>query len=293
MYTYDVNQLRTKLDEIIRQNVELPVWNWLQQNIAPDSQAKFNTTFAILPRKTGKGAIQVSKEQRESITAIRPHLFIQHWTIDQICRVRQLLEQDATSQEEYVNRIEALFAGAEMNEQVALYASLPVLAYPQQWTKRCAEGIRSNIGDVLQAIMCNNPYPAEYLDDTAWNQLVLKAFFTEKPVHQIIGLDERANPQLAKILSDYAHERWAAHRTVNPLLWRCVGHFIDETLFLDIAKTAQSENPVEREAALLACTTSTYLPARDLVEQQAFAPLHENSKLSWEIIAQKATAVAH
>ncbi|GAA4340928.1 hypothetical protein GCM10023184_38970 [Flaviaesturariibacter amylovorans] len=157
---------------------------------------------------------------------------------------------------------------------------------------RCAEGIRSNIGDVLQAIMCNNPYPSENLEEAAWNQMVLKAFFTEKPVEQIIGLDERANRELAKILSDYAHERWAAHRPVNPLLWRCVGPFIDEKIFPDIEKIARSEQPLEREAALLACSRSNYAPAQALLQHGAFALSAEEEKERWNGISKKAKAAA-
>ena len=158
--------------------------------------------------------------------------------MDRLCRVWLLLHINSSDKDKYFHTIENLFLAAEMHEQVALYSALPVLAYPQHWRKRCAEGIRSNIGDVLLSIMCHNTYPSEQLDDAAWNQMVLKAFFTEKPVHQIIGLDERANKELSMILSDYAHERWAAHRTVNPLLWRCAGAFIDENLFSDMERVA-------------------------------------------------------
>ena len=63
-----------------------------------------------------------------------------------------------------------------MNELVALYSALPLLAYPEAWVHRCTEGIRSNIGPVLEAIMIANPYPSENLSEAAWNQVVLKAF---------------------------------------------------------------------------------------------------------------------
>src|SRR5699024_3254500 len=119
---------------------------------------------------------------------------------------------DPADKDTYFRIIENLFLAAEMSELVALYSSLPLLAYPELWTKRCAEGIRSNIGSVLESIMYQNPYPAENLNQAAWNQLVLKAFFTDKAVNNIYGLEERANSELASILSDYAHERWAAHR---------------------------------------------------------------------------------
>ena len=89
-----------------------------------------------------------------------------------------------------------------MNELVALYSALPVLAYPEIWKMRCAEGIRSNIGHVLESIMYNNPYPMQYLDEKAWNQLILKAFFTDKDINLIPGIDKRANAELARTRSD-------------------------------------------------------------------------------------------
>jgi hypothetical protein len=192
------------------------------------------------------------------------------------------------NRQEYVKSIEALFSAAEMNELAALYASLPFLSYPEQWRTRCAEGIRSNIGLVLEAIICFNPYPADQLDEKAWNQLVLKAFFTEKPVNEVIGLDERSNQELANTLCDYAHERWAAGRQVNPLLWRCVAPFINAENFADIRRVAASENTVDREAAALACYNSKYKPAQELLENMnELKQLIERGDLSWETVAQK------
>lgn len=293
MYTYDVNCLLGQLDGIIQQHVEAPAWSWLQQNSILDSDAKLNTAFALVPRKVGKTNIAISNEKQADIATIRPGFVINGWAIDRLCRIWLLLQLDASDQLIYTRRLEALFLAAEMNELVALYSALPVLAYPQHWRKRCSEGIRSNIGDVLLAIMCHNPYPSEQLDNAAWNQMVLKAFFTEKPVHQIIGLDERANKELATILSDYAHERWAAHRSVNPLLWRCISCFIDDTLYPDIEKIAFSNDPLERDAALLACSKSSYLPAKELLQHHALSQSLTGETKSWENIAQRSlTAVA-
>ena len=107
----------------------------------------------------------------------------------------------ANDQEGYYKKIETLFTTAAMNELVALYSALPVLHWVRSLARTaCTEGIRSKLGTVLEAIMCNNAYPAQYLEDKEWNQLVLKAFFTEKPVHQIVGLDERRNEELAAVV---------------------------------------------------------------------------------------------
>ena len=292
IHHYDVQKLVSLLTMIIKNNVDAVAWQWLSEQAASaHSTNKLNAAFVAMPRKTGKAIIQLLPEQECEMHVIRHHFNIKSWNIDRLSRIWLLLHLDPSDMDKYNRTIENLFLAAEINEQVALYSALPVLAYPEHWRKRCAEGIRSNIGDVLLSIMCHNPYPSEQLDDAAWNQMVLKAFFTEKPVHQIIGLDERTNKELSGILLDYAHERWSAHRTVNPLLWRCVGAFIDETIFADIERIAISENKLDREAAVLACRNSSYPPAKELLNKYAhLQSIKEDDSITWEGIAQRAAA---
>jgi hypothetical protein len=134
--------------------------------------------------------------------------------------------------------------------------------------------------------MCNNPYPSENLNDAAWNQLVLKAFFTDKAINDIIGLDERNNMQLAQTLSDYAHERWAAHRSVNPLLWRCIGPFINEDLLVDVRKLLSSSNQAEKKAAVLAIYSSGYEPAKKYLSPEEKRDIEEG-RLTWKFVEEK------
>jgi hypothetical protein len=287
MYSYNHDHLKTIFASIIRENTASDAYLWLNEKIASlQTVNQFSTTFVAIPRRTGKSVVKLTKDESREIAGIRPNLILKDWTIDRLARVWLLLHADASDREKYFRNIESLFLTAEVNELVALYSALPLLAYQEKWTARCSEGIRNNIGDVLKVIMCNNPYPSENLNEAAWNQMVLKAFFTEKPVEEIIGLDERANERLAKTLSDYAHERWAAHRNVNPLLWRCVGPFINEQIFPDIQKLFDSENKIERDAAVLAIHYSNYSPAKKMVTENDRYEI-ESGKLSWELIAEK------
>jgi hypothetical protein len=288
-FTYDVQALQKALGSIIQHHVSPDTWTWMnERKTAAIGSSDFNTAFAAMPRKTGKALVQIKDEEKNQLQNLRPGLSINSWSIDRLARVWLLLHIDASDEEKYFRSIDNLFLAAEMNELVALYSALPLLPYPERWRKRCADGIRSNIGDVLQAIMCNNPYPSEQLDEKAWNQLVLKAFFTEKPVDEIIGLDERGNQELANILSDYAHERWAAGRTINPLLWRCVGKFINASIFPDIQRIANSENEREREAAALACYDSNYEPAKKLLDTMpSIKSAIEKAELNWQTFVQK------
>ncbi|HRQ50289.1 MAG TPA: EboA domain-containing protein, partial [Agriterribacter sp.] len=233
MLKYQAEVLSALLSAVVKQNAAPAVWNWLNENVAPGGSRSLGIAFVSVPRRTGKAVVSVTGEQATAIHEAGAGATLDGWTLDRLCRVWLLANADRTDENKYIQTVEQLFLTAEVNELVALYSALPVLAYPERWVKRCAEGIRSNIGAALEAIMCNNPYPAAYLDEPAWNQLVLKAFFTEKPVEQIIGIDARANADLAKTLSDYAHERWAARRPVNPQIWRCTGKFINADIFPD------------------------------------------------------------
>lgn len=288
MFHYNFEELKKLLSDVLRKNVSPETFLWLNEKASsPESNIpQFNAAFAAIPRKTGRSPVQLNNEIAEKIQAARPGVTLQNWTTDRLARVWLLMQLDASDKEKYFSIIENLFPTAEVNELVALYSSLPVLAYPEIWKARCSEGIRNNIGDVLTAVMCNNAYPSESLDEPAWNQLVLKAFFTGKPVDQIIGLDKRANEKLANTLSDYAHERWAANRPVNPQLWRCVGPLLNERLLPDIEKVAASENQIDQEAAALACYDSRYQEAKKLIPEHLRKKI-ETGELSWKKLAEK------
>lgn len=266
------NEFKEVITAVIKQNAAPEVIDWLEEKAILTNEekgsAQLNLAFAAIPRKIGRQLIKITENERRIIEGSCKEFFADDWTIDKLCRLWLLMQTDTSEKDAYCSKIENLFKAAEMNELAALYSSLFFFAYPEEWQQRCAEGIRSNIGIVLEAIMYNNPYPFKYLDDLAWNQLVLKAFFTDKNVNRILGLDERANKELAWILIDYANERWAAHRTVNPQLWRLVGKFIDEDNFKNIEKAFKSSDFKGKEAAALACFQSNYAPAKVLLESE-------------------------
>ena len=291
----NVKTLQDLLSQIIQNNTTPDAWQWLQEKATLIQTEKgavaLNTAFAAVPRKTGAAQVVITQKEKETFLQTEPQLNIEGWGIDRLARVWLLMQLPATDKDAYFQKIEALFLSATVNELVALYSALPVLRHPNLWQHRCTEGIRSNIGTVLEAIMCDNIYPAQNLEEGAWNQLVLKAFFTDKPVHRIVGLDARANKALAYTLSDYAHERWAAARPVNPQLWRCVAPFIDEILIEDVVRLSQSDIEVEREVAALICTESDFARCKELLQQPQLQP-YLQQKLTWEEIAQKAAVLA-
>lgn len=274
---------------IIKEHSAGNSYAWLQERIVligtQNDPVQLQICFAAISRKIEKKTVHSNPDQKKQLSFFLPGLFIEGCTLHRLSRMYILLNLNEGEKDNYCMAIESLFLNAEMNERADLYAALPVLAYPQHWIKFCEEGIRSNMGVVQEAIMYNNPYPAIYLTEAAWNQLVLKAFFTEKNIKLITGIDERANAPLAATLIDYAQERWAAKRLVHIQLWRLVAPFINDSNISIIKELCQSEDENTKQAAALACSLSIYAPAKLLLDKmpEIKTAISEN-KLNWDTI---------
>ncbi len=287
MFDYDAERLRDVIQQLTRSNISPEAWLWFQEKVGITETSAINAAFSLIPRKTGREIIKLTSSDNELISSIKPGFSVEGWTADKLCRVCLLMHIDPSDQDKYFKTVENLFLTGEMNELAALYSTLPLLAHPDIWKMRCAEGIRSNIGSVLESIMYHNPYPARHLDEKAWNQLVLKAFFTDKNVNQIYGLDERANAELALILSDYAHERWAAGRKINPLLWRVTANYIVERILNDLRKVFAEGDLAERQAAALTVYVSNSEVAKTLLnDHEDLRSAIEEGKLKWESVGE-------
>ncbi|MEC3892833.1 EboA domain-containing protein [Nocardiopsis alba] len=75
-----------------------------------------------------------------------------------------------------------------------------------------ADALRTNDPRLIAAAAAS---PTQALsDDHSWRQAVLKCLFVEVPLSVVAGLDSRADPELARMCADFAHERSAAGRPV-------------------------------------------------------------------------------
>lgn len=193
-----------------------------QQLLINSNSKLFFTAFSAVARYTGKQALQLTPEDLAVAVRVRDGWQPQYWTVDQAARTLLLLALPQDNADKYIQTLEQLLTTADMGELVALYQALPLLPFPHRWLSRAAEGVRSNMTTVFNAVALHNPYPAEYFANLAWNQMVLKALFVGSPLSKIHGLHQRTNPQLVQMLLDYASERQAAKRPVSPELWQLV-----------------------------------------------------------------------
>ena len=183
-------------------------------------------------------------------------------------------------------RLETLFNTADVWELIAFYRGLPLYPNAGEHVARAREGTRSAMQPIFEAVAHRNPFPMEQFDENAWNHMVLKALFTGSKLAPILGLDERANPRLMRMLCDYAHERWAAQRPVSPELWRCVGPHADAAAVEDLARVLSTGGALERQAAVLALSASRNTDAeRHLRTVPDLYDAVRAGKISWSAIA--------
>lgn len=189
------------------------------------SERDLHIFLGFAPRRLGKADLALSDDETAAADAAHPGWKPQTWSLDGAARVLALL--CFRGERPFAETFKDLRRTADAAEMIALYRGLPLYPDPDALDFEVGEGLRSNLKPVFEAIAHDNPFPRDQFDDHRWNHMVLKALFVDSQLSPIIGLDERANEELARILVDYAQERWAAGRVVTPELWRPVRPYRD------------------------------------------------------------------
>ncbi|MEZ4700599.1 MAG: EboA domain-containing protein [Rhodothermales bacterium] len=225
----------------------------------------FFSSFSAVPRYIGKAELQLNAGDLENARNVRPNWTPTGWSIDQAGRTLLILANPSDDAEAFVARLEAVFNAADVGESVTLYQALPLLPHPERFSARGAEGLRSNMTSVFNAVSLDNPFPSEQFDENTWNQMVLKCCFVGSPLHRIVGLEHRANATLSQMLVDYAHERWAASRSLTPELWRPVAPYASPAMLSDLQRVFTDPDPTQQEAGALALASSPLKEAHALL----------------------------
>lgn len=263
-----VKNIGRQLGLIIEANVEVETWEWISEKlhkiIELQSAKDLYLTYSLL---AGKISPVNSWQEVSTIGNISEFLNDHGADLLQISRIYLLARVLEEDQAYFTSKVSNLIQVADTRELVTFLRFLILLPNPEKFIKVGVEALRTNIATVFDAIALNNPYPACYFNEEQWNQMYLKAAFMQRNLNDILDVDKKANKALARIISDYAHERWAASRDVDPLLWRPVSAFLDAQLLRDMEHLLQSENFMEQQAASLCCYQSGYPEAKKLLNK--------------------------
>jgi len=259
---------RRLLREWLLRQLEPERGAWLEAQLAslqadPSDEA-LDIALGMIPRRLGKAELALADADLAAAGKAVPGWDPRGWGVAEAARILVLASLPAAGKP-FAARFRALCRTADVAELVTLYRGLPLYPDPAALEEQVGEGLRSNMRVVFEAIAHRNPYPKAHFDDHRWNHMVLKALFIGSALAPIQGLDERANPQLARIMCDFAHERWAASRPVPFEIWRCVGPFAEGQALEDLARVLERGEARERRAAALALAASPDRRAAELL----------------------------
>jgi hypothetical protein len=199
---------------------------WLDSEIARAQgqfdQRRLDIALGMVGRKIGRADLSPSAGDVDAAGRLRPRWQPQHWGTDEAARVVLLLATYRGDDEAFAERVDRLCATGELTEHVAYLKGFAIFPAAEHLHDRAREAVRSSITAVFEAIACRNPYPQDYFDDGAWNQMVVKCVFSGLPIDSIAGLRERRNPELLAMLGDLVSERTAAGRPTPDAVHRYI-----------------------------------------------------------------------
>lgn len=247
---------RNILRECLRARLDAEQNRWLDDQLrsiaAAPTDKSLHVALGMAPRRLGKAALAPAAEPLARLAAEVPGWSLEGWSVSDAARVLMLA---SLPPEGFAERFRGLCQTADVAESIALYRGLPLYPSSDALEHQVGEGLRGNVQAVFEAIAHRNPYPRQRFDQHRWNHMVLKALFIGSRLAPIVGLDERANEELARIMIDFSHERRAAGRPVPWEIWRCVGPFARGAMVDDLAR-ALDDGDCFREAAALGLSAS-------------------------------------
>lgn len=233
------------------------------------SNSAYYITFSTLPQHLKAKEASYSKEHLKTAAELRKNWDLSTWFLDQIARVYLMLLFAKFRPEDFNSTLDNIINAADAHELITVYQAFPLFPNPERLHLHATNGIRCNMISAFNAIAVNNSYPADFFNDTGWNQLVLKALMVDSPVEKIIGLKRRANLTLAHALLNTARERLAAHRPIKLEVWYLIGVAADKDILKELKGLLEDKSEILQHGALIACNQCQLPEAKELLKQYA------------------------
>jgi hypothetical protein len=184
----------------------------------------WRAAYAGAARRFGAAELKLAAQERTELAAAGLQAPASR-TLEQLARALLLRAALAgVPPAEHESLVRGVYQRADTRERAALLLALLLLPDPARFAPTAVDACRTHVQEVFEAIACENEYPARHFAEPAFNQLVIKALFSDVPLTRIAGLADRIAPELVRMARDYASERRAAGREVSSdLQWIASG----------------------------------------------------------------------
>lgn len=146
-------------------------------------------------------------------------------TSDSAARIWLLCALASALPTELATVLEATYDEGDSLEKIAVIRTLSLLPFPERFVEIARDAGRINEISMFGALACNNPYPARYYPELAWNQLYMKAVFLDLPLAQMLGARERDNAELSRMALQYIEQQESAGRRFPADLFSAIAAF--------------------------------------------------------------------
>jgi hypothetical protein len=199
---------------LLEPHLDAPTLAWLVRAGASPDTAAFLEAFASAGRRLGTRPLPPPS----GTCALGPQGPLAPpggWPPEQLGRLALLLlVRGHLTPAAHQALLTACYRQGDTRERQAVLRVLPLLEAPERLLPLALDACRTHVLPLFEAIACESGYAAAHFPEEAFNQLVLKAVFLGVPLSRVVGLEERLNPQLARMARDYAREREAAGRPI-------------------------------------------------------------------------------
>lgn len=273
-----------RIKEALETQADSGSLKWLKEKIKKLEEDKsvrdLFMTYSLLASKFEKDKkLKTKNSGDETLNFLISH----NASLLEVARIYLLIRVLEIDKDFYGPKVSNIIQVADIGELETFLKFLDLLPFPEMFKFTAVEALRTNISIIFDAITLNNPYPAKYFNDQQWNQMYLKAAFMERDLSKIQSVDERANVELARIISDYAHERWAASRKIEPMFWRPVSGFLNPVLLKDMEHLLDSKDEIENKAGALCCYYADSKKALEILNRRTDLKQQiEEGKLTWK-----------
>ncbi|HHO59129.1 MAG TPA: hypothetical protein ENJ64_02720 [Thiotrichales bacterium] len=203
---------------------------WLQQALdaiitSDDATESLGLYSAMAKRKLGDALLQ----QASPVDTNFSPLDIRHWHVADAGRLILLMSAILNAPQQTENLITAYYRMGDEAEHIALIHGLIFFAPADYLTTIALDAGRTNSLELLAALTLDNPYPASFYNEAAFNQMVLKGLFLGLAIERVVGIEQRANAELTRMCENYVVERENAGRSVPADIWLAIGPFATDT----------------------------------------------------------------
>lgn len=286
-----ISNQKTYLKAIIEKNSNTDQLQWLDSRleliIGNASARDLFLTFSIAPSLFDAPNKIIYPKVTEGNKVLYYYLMQHKASLLDVVRIYVLVAALDKNTIFFSKKILQLLETSDRTELAVILKYLIFFPHAATYKLKAVDAVRTNITEVFDAIALNNPYPAAFFDEQQWNQLYIKAAFLQRPLSQIMYVDERANNELTRMINDLAKERWSAGREIDPLIWRPVSYSMDTVTLENIKYLLASKDLGQKYAGVLSCFHSNSVEAHNLLDEfDSLKKSVQSGEINWKCLEQ-------